>query len=581
MSEKTSKMSSNRKSQPQATPRKPRAKSAKPSVKKAYKREAEAAIKISHQLQKAAKTAKKVAMEEPHNRSHRKGPANMSYKAMRHVKGQTIQSATVKSNPNGRAAALVRQVFNSYDMWEVSLLAHLAHPMHTYHLPGIDTTGVSWNPLFNTDMPWPNGRDTNGAMLPNGSAGATMYVKDENGVLRRVRQCESDRQMESNYHRFTGWITTQLPLKTEAPSGSNNWNSVIVFDPLDIARPIVHLNWQDGAEPWTDAAFASWTATPFVVDHNYVGLPAQPWPNDVTVGRTGDRKGPQTRDDSSDRWSSVSSSTKATRPGEKPGAPLAPTLNYDSTNFYYIGGAELSVKLVGANAFNAYSCLARDDAHTVTRFWTTEDNVTGGTTQPNFDYGATVQFSAQHNVGYAAYTGTKWGNSFSWATFDDDAAADTVRRGLNVGLPFIHFKYSSPSGQGTVPYLQIVAQTWLGIAPTSLAVAGSASLRTIPLTMPAWTSFCRARGATGADIAAAQASAGRGMFQRLAAIPTNSKPLNVAAVDPTKTHKELSTAAKIGSTASKLAGIVGGVVGGPAGAALSAVSMGADALFDD
>jgi len=449
---------------------------------------------------------------------------------------------------------MIREVVTRSDIWQASLLAHLAAPMLTYDLPGIDTTGLRFSPMYNNDGPTPGGRDTNSAQIfPAGSNGPVqmvMQIKDSLGNMHPVRQLEYDRQMESNYHRFNGWINTQIPLQSDP----GEWNSVVVFFPDDPVRPIIHINYLDGSSPYQSGATASaWTASPFVVDQGYVTFgPTAVWPNDSTVGRSRDQRSAGRRDDSSDRWSTVSGSTdKDRRPHSDPsrdGSPArAPSYRFDATNMYFVGGAELATKMIGLNAFTSYSCLARDDSHTVTRFWTAEDTVVGGPSEPTFDYGATQQFSADHNVGYAAYTGSKWGVSMSWDSFDDTVAADMVRKALNVGYPFIHYKYSVPQGSGTTPYLQVLAQTWLGIAPTSIAVAGSATHRTIPLTMPAWTSYCRARGSTGIDTAGARQGAGRNVFKTLRSIPTDSKVVTALSAEPDGGH------AKVSSMASKIA----------------------------
>lgn len=480
----------------------------------------------------------------------RRGPANTPYNSMQQHPGGRMVG---RNNPNVAATNLVAQVATSKEIWETDLLMHLANPMMTYHLPGIDTTGVTFSPTYNPSGPSPGGRDTNGSSGASPTNMRTINVTET--ATYPIRQGESDRQMESNQFRFDGWVLNRMPLDVSA----GEWNMFVVFNPLEPSYPIMALNWEEGSNPWGTATDGlPWTASPFIVKSLFAGISgAESWPEDVTVGfnKLAGQRNKAERDSSSDRWTSVSSdrgrpTVRDERVKDAP-APLAPIPTYDMLNYYYIGGAEMTAKIVGANAFTAFSCLARDDAHTVTRFWTVEDDPTDTST---FDWGATVQFAPGHNVGYAAYTGTKWGLAMSNTSPESaEWRIDRIRWALSQGYPAIHFKYSVPAGSSTVPYLQVTANTWLGVAPTTLRFAGAAPHRTIPLSMPSWASYCRARGSTARDENAARAGAANSTFGRLASAPSESRVVNAVARNPQQATKTLSTAAKVGKTAANVA----------------------------
>jgi len=178
-----------------------------------------------------------------------------------------------------------------------------------------------------------------------------------------------------------------------------------------------------------------------------------------------------------------------------------------------------------------------------------DDDPTGATAV--LDYGATVQFAPGHNVAYGAHTGTKW--SLAWNCSDaaaDPWKTDRLRFCLNAGYPFMMFKYSVPTSS-TTPYIQITAKTWVGVAPTSLHVAGAAPHRTVPMSMPPWTSFCRSRGATGVDERAATVGSTTGAANRIAATPAQSRV--TGAMGTKQGQQAVRRAADAGSTAAKLA----------------------------
>lgn len=480
-------------------------------------------------------------------------PMRNDYRTMQHKGPSTVRGQYV-TNPNRMAAEMVAGVATSHEVWETSLLMHVTSPMATYHLPGIDTTGTAYQPGFDPAGPWPGGRDTTGTSTSGAPGGlpqpSNMRTLSPDGTtLFQIRQVESDRQMESNYFRYDGWVLRNASLATNT---TNEWNAVVSFNPLDPVHPITVLNWEAGQNPWASGAVGlEWTSTPFIATTNYQDLQgAQPWPSDQSVGRkTGGNPG--SRDSSVDRWSTVSS--------KDPHPTRAPVLQYDCLNYYWAGGAELEVTLVGTNAFGAWSALARDDAHTVTRFWTTEDNPVDAET---FDYGSTVLFNNGHNVAYASYTGSKWALSTKFSSFSDETAADRTRLALSCGYPLVHFKYAVSSA-ATTPYLQVKAVCWNGVAPTTLRFAGAAPFRTIPLSLPAWVSYCRARGATGVNSAAAQSSAARTAVTRISSIPSSSRAMAAAAANPKAAAKALKAAADTKRAAADVAiDLVSGVLPG-------------------
>lgn len=506
-------------------------------------------------------------------------PRNRSYVKMSQA-NEVLKSVRprVVSNPNTYAGNSARQLVTSHEAWEASLLTHLGNPMHSYHLPGIDTTGLAYQPLFYPNAAWTTGRDTDGASggpgAPAGQEPAGMVTLAANDTsYSHIRMSEFDRQMESNYFKFEGHVIDQLNLRTDT---AGEFNAIIAFNPLDPVNPVIMFNWADGTSVWgSGASYKPWTNSPFVAQRFPRPLNgATPWPADISVGRQPDRRGPPpSRDGSSDRWSTVSGASDTRGPAPK----RAPQLMYDATNFYYNGGCEMVVKMVGANAFTAYSSLARSDDTTITRFWTTEDDPNDTTT---FDYGSTIQFSPGHNVAYAAHTGSKWALSTYWSDFSDDIAQDRVKLALSTGLPFVHFKYSVPQGQSTSPYLQVTAQSWMGVAPCTLRYAGAASNRTVPLSLPAWVSYCRARGATGRDEVAAATGALSRTVKRLASVPSESKVLNAVAANPGAATRALTPTAKtVGDVGNVLFKLLESVTPGMAKALPTLGRLGFDAIL--
>jgi hypothetical protein len=266
-----------------------------------------------------------------------------------------------------------------------------------------------------------------------------------------------------------------------------------------------------------------------------------------------------------------------TTPAKPVPDPNANQLLYDVLNWYYIGGAELCVTLVGANAFTAYSCRVKDDTRTVTWFFTTEAD--GGDIDA-LDFGALDNFHPGHNVGYGAYTGTKW----SLATHFQDAAdpdgiGDRVRLAINVGHPFMHFRYSVPASFSAAPYLSITAHTWLGIAPTTTRFAGGCPWHTIPLSLPAWASFVRSRGASGVDEESARATTVQRAVTKITSSPSTSKV--AAAMGDANVQRLMSNAARKSTAEPTALSRVASVVGPVAKAVLGAATAGiGPALID-
>jgi len=468
---------------------------------------------------------------------------------------------------SGRSNLIIQKdamwAMTTQERWEADLIYHIGHPMSSYPLPGIDTTGVSFVPGFDAAGNWPGGRDTAGTHVnftSNPFNGNMVAITPSGGTVP-IRQAEMDRQMESRYYKFDGWVQNRLDCTT----ASGEWNMVIGFNPLDPVNPIVSINFPDGApafhEPTTSLP---WTASPYITASHFADTGGAPWPSDQSVGRDRASRPPQptphSRDSSSDRWTSVSGDSRRPAPvGDT--TLLAPIVTYDAANYYWVGGAEMVVKIVGYNAFTAFSALARDDATTIPRFWTAEDDPTDGNT---FDYGSLVQHSPGHNVGYAAYTGSKWSLAMSnTSPSDQDWQKDRLRLILNTGMPFVHFKYSVPTGSSTVPYIQVTASTWMAVAPTTLRFAGAAPHATLPFDLPPWASYCRARGCTSRDENAARVGAATNGLSRLGKVPSNSRIVNAVARNPAGAAKTISTAAKVGRAAtSVISDIVGLVPGG-------------------
>lgn len=539
---------------------------------------------MKREVKKETEQMARVARVHSTGGAHRRGPANWHYKQMHQLPAGTNRPRSVP-DPNQPVARMVRTIMTSKEEWEATLLLHLAYPMASYLLPGIDTTGTGFEPLYAGANKYPGGRDTNSG---NAGVGPTLvqpvqmqtFAVDSSGATTTfpIRQVEMDRQMESNHFRFDGHIVSQIDLTPSGATGDTQ-NVVIGFDPLDYKFPVYMIEYAEGENPWgKPVKTLTWTSSPYIV-RQITNLPndgAEPWPADTTVGRAATR-GRGQRDDSSDRWTNVTDRSTSSERKTGP-APLAPAMEYDSANFYYPGGAEMTCILSGTNAFTSYSCLARDDSHTITRFWQCEDSP--AETVNEFDYGSTVQYSSDHNVGYAAYTGSKWTVARALRSGDDPDAygRDRIRFILNSGMPFIKFKYALGSGSSTTPYLAISCDAWLGVAPTTISMAGAADHRTVPLSLPAWVSYCRARGASGHDAEAAKGVATASAFQRIANAPSDSRIVNAVASDPTKaarTARKIVTGKGVVGAVADLVGALipgGSIVGKVAGLAVPALA---------
>jgi len=420
------------------------------------------------------------------------------------------------------AIQLHQSLRSSYNMWEAQILLHATDWDLRYQLPGLPYTGLANYNNLQTTVDY-----NDVATIP--------------AAVATFSRLEGETLGQAQYGVYAGLVNQPY---TFSGSGAF-W---IIFDYQNMQEPIKIITGSAGPPPsyewFPDGALSNWSTMPWTTS---------PYVLNKQLGLITEQYGV--------------------------GGGTGTALNADYGNSAYCGGASMLLEVTNMTAYTAVSMRAVSDCDMVQRFVNTLDTSEFAPAPGKGNIGLRSMFTPGKTA-LVEHTGSKW---YLPVQYSDGPIEVYIRNSLfnalRNGFPIVQVNVTNTSATSTANVVfSVVAQTWIGLAPTLSKDALAQPYTTTATAIPPWVRGFRSIGAVGGDLdtvaktVASERVAQAAVFPSPGAGPQSAIPTQRNAgrltVRPSvlKTIGNVLRNVTIDAASTLLPRTVGGFLGGMAGA---------------